>query len=81
MNTSRKVKYKWYIIEKEIIQAQQHKQINKAKKLMLEEQCEELEEIQRKHVSFNVHKMIIEITYSKTKSNQGLFKDTRGKKL
>ena len=43
------------------------------------QKCEEIEEYQKKHDSFNTHKKIKEMTYTYRKRKPGILKDTSGK--
>ena len=53
--------------------------IKDAKEKWLKQQCEEIEEYQKKHDSFNTHKKIKEMTYTYRKRKPGILKDTSGK--
>lgn len=78
MENRRGYKNKDQIKYKEI-HRQIHKEIKHAKEKWLTEQCNEIEEYQRKHDSFKEHKKIKEITHTYRKRNIGVLKDTDGR--
>lgn len=54
-------------------------EVKKAKETWMEQKCREMEELQRKHDEFNIHKKLKEITYTQRKRTPHFMRNSKGK--